>query len=68
MRRNPPASNTTKAMESTLKYLSINVDIFAPNFQMRAATRKKLAARATGDTIMNVKRLEWTKPAVLVNS
>ena len=50
----PPINRTVNAIASQLKYLSINNFICGPNFQIKAATKKKRAPRLIIEATMNI--------------
>jgi hypothetical protein len=68
MRRNDPISKIVKTIASRLKYLSMKVLIGAPNFHISPAMRKKRRPREMIDAMMNIVKLIWNKPPVIVKS
>ena len=63
-----PISNTVKATANRLKYLSINVFIGAPNFQINPPIKKNLSPRLTIDAMTNITKSMLNTPEVMVNN
>ena len=65
---NPPISRITNKVANRLKYLSINCFAVAPHLDIIQATAKNLKALAKMDAPMNMGRLTFATPAVMVTS
>ena len=60
--KKPPIKSAVNAIATQLKYLSMKVFIWGPNFQIKNATRKNLAPLLTADAKINKGRLINTDP------
>ena len=68
MSKNPPISNTVKAIANRLKYLSMNDLIGAPNFHINHPMRKNLSPRLMIDAMVNIIKSMSNTPEVIVNN